>query len=26
VVRTSVAGVGAREDERGDVRGDLQGF
>jgi len=26
VVRTSVAGVGPREDERGDVRGDLQGF
>ncbi|HTQ47815.1 MAG TPA: hypothetical protein VMI75_33890 [Polyangiaceae bacterium] len=26
VVRTSVAGVGPREDERGDVRGDIQGF
>jgi len=26
VVRTSVAGVGPREDERGDVRGDLEGF
>jgi hypothetical protein len=26
VVRTSVAGVGPREDERGGVRGDLEGF